>query len=73
MQTFQQVQGCENSARYLVFDKDTIYVHSNITKGDEVWTYDEIQCSYEEFKEKQTELLKILENETIDEYTFSLL
>ena len=50
MQAFQQVLGCESSARRLVLDKDTVYVHTNIMQDEENWVYDEIQYSYDEFK-----------------------
>lgn len=44
MKDMGKVQGSEEQAQPIVFGKDTVYVHSNITPlGNGLYEYDEVQ------------------------------
>ena len=63
MKVIKNVQGSKESAKELIIGKDTVYIHSNIRKleaGDsnllqkdaDLYVYDEIQMSKDDYLEK---------------------
>lgn len=70
MRKLKDVQGSKESAKELIIGKDTVYIHSNIRKieggdddalmgGGEVYVYDEIQMTKDEYLEDIQEKLEI--------------
>lgn len=70
MKKLKDVQGSKESAKELIIGKDTVYIHSNIRKieggdddalmgGGEVYVYDEIQMTKDEYLEDIQEKLEI--------------
>lgn len=70
MKKLKDVQGSKESAKELIIGKDTVYIHLNIRKiegGDddalmgkeEVYVYDEIQMTKDEYLEDIQEKLEI--------------
>lgn len=70
MKRLKDVQGSKESAKELIIGKDTVYIHSNIRKieggdddalmgGGEVYIYDEIQMTKDEYLEDIQEKLEI--------------
>lgn len=70
MKKLKDVQGSKESAKELIIGKDTVYIHSNIRKkeggdddalmgGGEVYIYDEIQMTKDEYLEDIQEKLEI--------------
>lgn len=71
---FKNVQGSEESAKPLIYSKDTVYVHTNIRQEQDFWVYDEEQYTYQEwFIKKENEssntmaqlIYSLVENEVI--------
>ena len=61
MISLKDVQGSKKSAKELIIGMDTVYIHSNIrkaekkndfTKNEDLYVYDEIQMSKDEYLEK---------------------
>lgn len=61
MKKLKDVQGSKESAKELIIGKDTVYIHSNIRKveGGEMYIYDEIQRSKDEYLEDLQEKLEV--------------
>lgn len=70
MKKLKDVQGSKESAKELIIGKDTVYIHSNIRKveggdddvlvsGGEMYIYDEIQMSKDEYLEEMQEKLEV--------------
>lgn len=70
MKKLKDVQGSKESANELIIGKDTVYIHSNIRKfeggdddglmvGGEMYIYDEIQMSKDEYLEDMQKKLEI--------------
>ena len=49
MQEFKDVHGDQDNVDGVEFNVDTIYVRTNIRKGETCWIYDEIQYTYNEY------------------------
>ncbi len=71
----KDVQGSKESAQELIIGKDTVYIHSNIRKleqtedlkeGEDVYVYDEIQMSKDEYLEKIQKELEVSNNAIAD-------
>lgn len=62
---YEGVQGSMEVVKHLEFNIDTVYVRNNIIKSEKenLWQYDEIQYSYEEWIEFQEKKITILEAE----------
>lgn len=68
MISLKDVQGSKGSAKELIIGKDTVYIHSNIRKvektddlkeGEDLYVYDEIQMSKDEYLEKLQKELEV--------------
>lgn len=70
MKKLKDVQGSKESAKELIIGKDTVYIHSNIRKfeggddsdlmgGGEIYIYDEIQMTKDEYLEDMQEKLEV--------------
>lgn len=70
MKVIKNVQGSKESAKELIIGKDTVYIHSNIRKleaGDsnllqkdaDLYVYDEIQMSKDDYLEKLQKELEV--------------
>lgn len=71
MKKIKNVQGNKESAKELIIGKDTVYIHSNIKKLDmeedaELYMYDEIQMSKDEYLEKLQKELDVNNNAMAD-------
>lgn len=71
MKILKDVQGCEESSKELIIDKDTVYVHSNVRiekdeEGRELYLYDEIQMSKDEYLDHLREKVESQENAMAD-------
>ena len=81
MKYIENVMGSEVASAPLIMNVDTIYVHTNIRKvvpkeGEEdrnEYQYTERQYTYEEYKEKHTEIAQLLADDANDQYTLSLM
>lgn len=71
----KDVQGSKESAQELIIGKDTVYIHSNIRKaektddlkeGEDLYIYDEIQMSKDEYLEKIQKELEVSNNAMAD-------
>lgn len=49
MQEFKDVHGDQDHVDGVEFNVDTIYVRTNIRKGETCWIYNEIQYTYNEY------------------------
>lgn len=77
----EKVQGSQIASAPLILNVDTIYVHTNIHKLNKVdeqgndldlYEYTERQYTYQEYKEHHVEIQRILEQDSIDQYTLAL-
>lgn len=70
MKELKNVQGSKESAKELIIGKDTVYIHSNIRKLEtneddelqkdaDLYVYDEIQISKDEYLEKIQKELEV--------------
>lgn len=70
MKELKNVQGSKESAKELIIGKDTVYIHSNIRKLEtneddelqkdaDLYVYDEIQMSKDEYLEKIQKELEV--------------
>ena len=70
MKRMKGVRGSKESAKELIIGKDTVYIHSNIRKfeggddndlmsGGEMYIYDEIQMTKDEYLEDMQEKLEV--------------
>lgn len=70
MKVIKNVQGSKEAAKELIIGKDTVYIHSNIrrletneddslNKGTDLYVYDEIQMSKDEYLEKIQKELEV--------------
>lgn len=68
MRELKNVQGSKEAAKELIIGKDTVYIHSNIrkaektddfTKNEDLYVYDEIQMSKDEYLEKLQKELEV--------------
>lgn len=75
MISLKDVQGSKESAQELIIGKDTVYIHSNIRKveqtedlkeGEDLYIYDEIQMSKDEYLEKLQKELEVSNNAMAD-------
>lgn len=75
MRELKDVHGSEESAKKLIIGKDTVYIHSNIrkaektdelTEGEDLYIYDEIQMSKDEYLEKIQKELEVSNNAMAD-------
>ena len=86
MITRTKVQGCKKQSKELVIDIDTVYVHSNTRKlefketdpmyGTELYEYDEIEYSLEEWNNKITNPYGVPDVKVvniIDDFTINLM
>lgn len=71
----KDVQGSKEAAQELIIGKDTVYIHSNIRKmektdelreGEDLYIYDEIQMSKDEYLEKIQKELEVSNNAMAD-------
>lgn len=71
----KDVRGSKESAQELIIGKDTVYIHSNIRKlektddlkeGEDLYVYDEIQMSKDEYLEKLQKELEVSNNAIAD-------
>lgn len=71
----KDVQGSKESAQELIIGKDTVYIHSNIrkmekidelNKNEDMYIYDEIQMSKDEYLEKIQKELEVSNNAIAD-------
>lgn len=80
----ENVQGSAEAATPFIINVDTIYVHTNITKLEpkeneigeivdaDLYSYNEYQYTFEEFRELGSAGLDIIKDDLIDEYTLLL-
>lgn len=80
----EKVQGSAEQAQPLIINVDTIYVHKNIVKlepkedengkivNENMYEYDEYQYSFAEFPSANAQVMTMLEDEWIDQYTLLL-
>lgn len=75
MISLKDVQGSKGSAKELIIGKDTVYIHSNIRKvektddlkeGEDLYVYDEMQMSKDEYLEKLQKELEVSNNAMAD-------
>ena len=77
MRKLKNIQGSKEAAKELIIGKDTVYIHSNIRKleaGDSnllkkdanLYVYDEIQMSKDEYLEKLQKELDVSNNAMAD-------
>ena len=75
MISLKDVQGSKKSAKELIIGMDTVYIHSNIrkaekkndfTKNEDLYVYDEIQMSKDEYLEKIQKELEVSNNAIAD-------
>lgn len=75
MRELKNVQGSKEAAKELIIGKDTVYIHSNIrkaektddfTKNEDLYVYDEIQMSKDEYLEKLQKELEVSNNAMAD-------
>lgn len=77
MKVIKNVQGSKESAKELIIEKDTVYIHSNIrkleineddgfNKDSDLYVYDEIQMSKDEYLEKLQKELEVSNNAMAD-------
>lgn len=77
MRELKDVQGSKESAKELIIGKDTVYIHSNIRKLEinednelqkdaDLYVYDEIQMSKDEYLEKIQKELDVSNNAMAD-------
>ena len=74
MKEFKDVQGSKESAKELIIGKDTVYIHKNIRKLEDddlmkdadMYIYDEIQMSKDEYLEKLQKELDVSNNAMAD-------
>lgn len=77
MKELKDVQGSKESAKDLIIGKDTVYIHSNIRKLEtneddelqkdaDLYVYDEIQMSKDEYLEKLQKELEVSNNAMAD-------
>lgn len=71
----KDVQGSKEAAQELIIGKDTVYIHSNIrkmektdelNKNEDMYIYDEIQMSKDEYLEKLQKELEVSNNAMAD-------
>ena len=70
------VIGCKEVAKELIIGKDTVYIHTNIRKyeakdeelkaGDDLYIYDEIQMTKDEYLESLQEKVETADNTIAD-------
>lgn len=80
----EKVQGSVEQAQPLIINVDTIYAHTNISKlelkedeegrvvNEGMYEYDEYQYSFAEFPDASAQVMTMLEDEWIDQYTLLL-
>lgn len=75
MRELKNVQGSKESAKELIIGKDTVYIHSNIRKVkktddlkevEDLYVYDEMQMSKDEYLEKLQKELEVSNNAMAD-------
>lgn len=77
MRELKNVQGSKEAAKELIIGKDTVYIHSNIRKLEaddgsslkkdtDLYVYDEIQMSKDEYLEKIQKELDVSNNAMAD-------
>lgn len=77
MRELKNVQGSKEAAKELIIGKDTVYIHSNIRKLEtnednglkkdaDLYVYDEIQMSKDEYLEKLQKELEVSNNAMAD-------
>ena len=77
MRELKNVQGSKEAAKELIIGKDTVYIHSNIRKLEtneddelqkdaDLYVYDEIQMSKDEYLEKIQKELEVSNNAMAD-------
>ena len=74
MKEIKNVQGSTEQAQPLIVNKDTVYVHSNIAQAkdedgnviDDLYIYDEIQYTKDEYIKLMADKNSQLEQEVID-------
>lgn len=77
MKELKDVQGSKEAAKELIIGKDTVYIHSNIRKLEtneddgfkkdaDLYAYDEIQMSKDEYLEKIQKELEVSNNAIAD-------
>lgn len=64
MQKFKDVKGSKEAAARLIIGKDTVYLHNNVKKCEdledgELYVYDEIQMTKDEYLEALQDKLNI--------------
>ncbi|MDU5466400.1 MAG: hypothetical protein E6084_00840 [Peptoniphilus harei] len=71
----KDVQGSKEAAQELIIGKDTVYIHSNIRKleeteglkeSEDIYIYDEIQMTKNEYLEKLQKELNVSNNAMAD-------
>lgn len=75
MRELKNVHGGKEAAKELIIGKDTVYIHSNIrrlnnsdelNKDEDIYVYDEIQMSKDEYLEKLQKELEVSNNAMAD-------
>lgn len=77
MRKLKNIQGSKEAAKELIIGKDTVYIHSNIRKLEsneddelqkdaDLYVYDEIQMSKDEYLEKLQKELDVSNNAMAD-------
>lgn len=75
MISLKDVRGSKEAAQELIIGVDTVYIHSNIRKaektddlkeGEDLYVYDEIQMSKDEYLEKIQKELEVSNNAMAD-------
>lgn len=75
MISLKDVRGSKEFAQELIIEKDTVYIHSNIRQlektdelmeGEDLYIYDEIQMSKDEYLEKIQKELEVSNNAIAD-------
>ena len=71
MKILKDVQGCKESSKELIIGKYTVYIHSNVRiekdeEGREMYIYDEIQMTKDEYLDHLREKVESQENAMAD-------
>lgn len=76
MRELKDVIGSKESAKELIIGKDTVYIHTNIRKyeskgkdfkdGEDLYIYDEIQVTKDEYLESLQEKVETADNTIAD-------
>ena len=74
MKEIKNVQGSTEQAQPLIVNKDTVYVHTNIVQAtdedgnvvDELYVYDEVQYTKDEYIQMMAEKNETLERDLTD-------